>query len=238
MDSSSNPFLRGYTQFTITRMLLIDSGDGTGMCYRPPHFLHAKLPDTQLEGTFCQFNEDFAVIPERQALPESLLHQCPKAGFVFAVVRSITGQHGDSTVHIGDAHSADAAQELVRQLSFNTGHYSRAWEISSRHLPPLAMRWLERSAAGARSSINVLFYVFAISGTRGAIGCLLHSTPWTDAHLRIAEGFDSRILRETHERAQIPVSLLDVLHQAALADTRILIFDPDAPVLEGLPLYD
>ena len=29
-----------------------------------------------------------------------------------------------------------------------------------------------------------------------------------------------------------------VLHLAALADVRILIFDSDAPTLEGLPLYD
>ena len=38
--------------------------------------------------------------------------------------------------------------------------------------------------------------------------------------------------------AGLPGSLVNVLHLAALADTRILIFDPDAPALEGLPLHD
>jgi hypothetical protein len=238
MDTSSNPFLRGFAQFTITRTLLIDSSDGGGMCYRAPHFLHAELPDSQLEGTFCQFNSDFALVPERQHLPENLLRQCPKAGFVSAVVHSITAQNGTSTVHVGDARSAQSAQEILRQMSFNTGHYSRCWEISSKHLPPLSMRWLERCASGAALSADVLFYAFELPGTRHAIGCLLNSTPWTDGHLRNVAGFDSHILREAQEGAQIPMSLLNLLHQAAVADTRILIFDPDAPVLEGLLLHE
>jgi hypothetical protein len=36
----------------------------------------------------------------------------------------------------------------------------------------------------------------------------------------------------------MPESLVNVLLLAALADVRILIFDADAPVLDGLPLYE
>jgi len=31
---------------------------------------------------------------------------------------------------------------------------------------------------------------------------------------------------------------VEVLHLAALADVRMLVLDADAPVLDGLPLYD
>lgn len=36
----------------------------------------------------------------------------------------------------------------------------------------------------------------------------------------------------------MPESLLEVIQLAALADVRLLIFDADAAVLEGLPLRD
>ncbi len=238
MSTLSNPFLRGYTQLTITRMLLIDSRDGAGMCYRPAHFLHTDLPDSQLEGTFCRFGEDFALIPERQTLPDDLLRQCPHSSFVFAVVRSITALHGDSSIHIGDAHSAQAAQEVVRQLSFHTGHYSRCWEVSTKHLTPTSLRWLGCCAEGPPPP-GVLFQAFHIPGSQGAIGVRLQATPWTDAHLSDALGVDvdAAYLRQSHELARMPLNLIDVLSLAALADTRIVIFDPDAPVLAGLPLH-
>jgi hypothetical protein len=36
----------------------------------------------------------------------------------------------------------------------------------------------------------------------------------------------------------MPESLVEVLHLAALGDVRMLVFDADANVLDGLPLYD
>lgn len=35
----------------------------------------------------------------------------------------------------------------------------------------------------------------------------------------------------------MPESLVEVLHLAAVADVRMLVFDADAPILEGLTLY-
>ncbi|MGC8170117.1 hypothetical protein, partial [Salmonella enterica] len=32
------------------------------------------------------------------------------------------------------AYSAEAAREVVQRLSFETGYYSRCWEISSAHI--------------------------------------------------------------------------------------------------------
>ncbi|WP_443006640.1 DUF5983 family protein [Serratia sp. MMO-24] len=45
-------------------------------------------------------------------------------------------------------------------------------------------------------------------------------------------------MHQLHRDSGMPGSLLQLLHQAALADTRLLIFDPDAPVLQGLPVFD
>jgi hypothetical protein len=45
-------------------------------------------------------------------------------------------------------------------------------------------------------------------------------------------------LRQEHRAKGMPESLVEVLHLAALADVRMLVFDADAPVLDGLPLYD
>lgn len=39
---------------------------------------------------------------------------------------------------------AEAAENLVKRLTFETGHLSRCWEISSEHLPKEALDYLER----------------------------------------------------------------------------------------------
>ena len=54
---------------------------------------------------------------------------------VGAVVYAIHGDDFDGRpVHIGDTYSAEAAREVVQRLSFETGYYSRCWEISSAHI--------------------------------------------------------------------------------------------------------
>ncbi len=82
-----------------------------------------------------------------------------------------------------------------------------------------------------------LFEVFRLPRS-GALGVKLLATPWTDEHLQRIEGISAaQMLQECRERGVLE-SLLEILHLAALADVRVLIFDADAAVLEGLPLYD
>jgi hypothetical protein len=237
VNAQTNPFLRGYTQFNIGRILLVTSNEDVRMRYRPVHFLQAQIPDSQLECAFCHYGSDFALVPERQPLPSELIAQCPHTGFVLKAFHSITASQAGELAHIGDVYSGQEAQEIVRQLQFDTGHYSRCWEISTRHLPRPSLRWLE-DCADAPPSTNVLFYAFYIPGTRGALGVVLHATPWTNEHLSTAVGIDASMLRASQELAGMPLQLIHVLQQAALADARIVIFDPDAPVLNGLPLQD
>src|SRR5690606_41123000 len=57
-------------------------------------------------------------------------------------------------------------------------------------------------------------------------------------NLQHVEGITAEELRQEHRAKGMPESLVEVLHLAALADVRRLVFDADAPVLDGLTLYD
>ena len=65
----------------------------------------------------------------------------------------------------------------------------------------------------------------------------LIATPWTDANLQHVEGITAEELRQEHRAKGVPESLVEVLHLAALADVRLLVFDADAPILQALTVY-
>ena len=183
----------------------------------------------------CVFNNDFALITEDQDIPEDLDAQCQTEGVVRTVVYAVSGDDFGQPVHVGDTYSEEAAREVVRRLSFETGFYSRCWEISSAHLTPAAGRFLAELADIATPS-GFLFVAFRIPYSP-AIGVKLIATPWTDANLQLIEGITAEQLRQEHRNKGMPESLVEVLHLAAVADVRMLVFDADAPILEGLTLY-
>ena len=124
---------------------------------------------------------------------------------------------------------------MVRRLRFETGFYSRAWEISSAHITEEAGRFLAELADIATPS-GFLFVAFRIPYSP-AVGVKLIATPWTDANLQHVEGITAEELRQEH-RARACRSPSWKCCTAALADVRMLVFDADAPVLDGLTLYD
>ena len=71
-----------------------------------------------------------------------------------------------------------------------------------------------------------------------AIGVKLIATPWTDEHLKQVNGITADQLVQEHQSKGMPEDLIQVLQLAAMADVRILIFDADAFVLDGLPIYE
>ena len=235
MSYSTNPFLRGYSQLSVRRSLVIEPYRQHGLEYRPVHPIQAQYSDSELQFCYSKFNNEFALVPERDALPERLLSQCPRSGFIVGIVYTITGCQGHSGVHLGDAHSSNDAHRVVRQLSFETGRYNRCWEISSRHLSRLDRKWLWMYIRRSVQPPDVLFDAFELR-EGAAFGIRLLETPWTDENLRSTRGIDSSALHRGLEERAIPAALIRILEQAALADTRILIFDPDAPALIDLPL--
>ena len=125
--------------------------------------------------------------------------------------------------------------QVVEQLTFETGHYSRCWEISTGHLTNQASLYLADLADSGKPT-GLMFETFRVPGCF-AFGCKLYCTPWTDQNLAAIDGSTATQLLEEQLRAGVPESLVEVLHLAATADTRFLIFDPDAAELEGLQLF-
>jgi len=215
---------------------MITYEDDCPPCFRPLHPSQAHLPDDKVQLFPCIFCDDNALITEGQEIPEELAAEYHSFGTVRIVVYELTADDFGTPVHIGDAYSAEAAREVVDRLAFETGHYSRCWEISSAHLPTSAMQHLE-DLADADTPTGLLFETFRVPGSY-ATGCKLLCTPWTPQNLATTVGSDAETLRQDQLRAGVPESLVNLLHLAALADTRFLILDPDASVLDGLPVYD
>ena len=236
MPPDFNPFLRGYQNLRIDRSLCVTYEDDCPPVWRPLHPSQAHLPDDQVALFPCVFNNDFALITEGQVIPGDLEAQCQSEGVVRTVVYAISGDDFGQPVHVGDTYSEEAAREVVRRLSFETGFYSRCWEISSAHLTGDAGRFLAELADIATSTL-FLFIAFRIPYSP-AIGLKLIATPWTDENLRAVEGITAKRLMQEHRKKGMPESLMHVLHLAALADVRMLVFDADAQVLDGLPIYD
>jgi len=234
MTQNHNPFARGYRNLRTVRTLLITYEDDCPPVWRPLHASQAHLPDDDVARFPCLFGRDFALITEGQDVPDELANQCPNEGIVRTVVHAIEAKDTDGRfAHLGDLYSREAAREVIHRLRFETGFYSRCWEISSAHISEEAWNYLAELADSAKP-LPFLFVAFRIPCSP-AIGVKLISTPWTDEVLSATEGIDGAWrLHDEHRRAGMPECLVEVLRLAALADVRILIFDADAPVLDGL----
>ena len=236
--TASNPFARGYDNLHIERLLLITYEDDCPPCFRPVHDTQAHLPDDELQLFPCLFNDDFAIISEGHSISDDLDERCQSSGLVRQVIYAVMGEMLNERHHLGDLYSLEEAQAMVHRLSFETGHYSRAWEISTAHLPEAAMLYLEEWVSNfALRQTGLLFELFTLPDCCG-IGCKLIGTPWTDENLLNIEGNRYSSLRQEQLDAGTPEALVNVLYLAALADVRLLIFDPDAVVLDGLAIFD
>ncbi|NKA72578.1 ABC transporter substrate-binding protein [Ralstonia solanacearum] len=236
MPNSTNPFARGFQNFRIQRTLCIGQEDDCPPIWRSLHASQAHLSDEQIALFPCIFNKDFALITEGQAVPDELDTKCPSDGVVRLVAYGVIADDLDgNAVHVGDVYTEAAARELVQRLQFQTGVYSRCWEISTGHLTTGARRDLLALAEIAPPS-RALFTAFRIPGG-ATVGIKLSATPWTDANLQRTVGCTADALRNAHRDNGVPESLVDVLHLAGQADVRMLVFDADAPVLDGLKHY-
>ncbi|GAB5337066.1 DUF5983 family protein [Pseudomonas fluorescens] len=235
---ASNPFARGYDNLHIERLLLITYENDCPPCFRPVHDAQTHLPDDELQLFPCLFNDDFAVISEGQSISDDLNERCQSTGLVHQVIYAVMGEMFNEQHHVGDLYSLEEAQAMVHRLRFETGHYSRAWEISTAHLPEEAMFYLEGWVShSVPRQTGLLFELFALP-VCCSIGCKLIGTPWTDENLLNIEGKRYSSLRQEQLDAGTPEALVTVLYLAALADVRLLIFDPDATVLDGLAIFD
>lgn len=236
MSQLNNPFIRGYHNLRVVRQLLITYEDDCPPVWRSVHPTQAHLAEDQVNQFPCVFDNYFALITEGQKVPRTLEDQYKTEGIVRSVVYAVSGQEFDGTpVHVGDLYSEEAARQVVRRLSFETGFYSRAWEISTDHITEDSMRHLcEWVDIDTRPGL--LFVAFRVPYSP-VVGVKLIATPWSDENLQDVEGITAHQLQQEHLSKGIPEDLTHILQLAASADVRILMFDADAPVLDGLPIY-
>ncbi|OZB56150.1 MAG: ABC transporter substrate-binding protein, partial [Lysobacterales bacterium 13-68-4] len=142
MSQKPNPFLRGYWNLKIVRTLSISYEDGSPHVWRNIHPSQQHFSDEELVSSSCIVSSDVAVVSNSpEPLGAEALAECDAGegvggeGVIGAVVYAIHGEDFDGRpVHVGDTYSAEAAREAVQRLSFETGYYSRCWEISTAHI--------------------------------------------------------------------------------------------------------
>ncbi len=242
MSQNPNPFLRGYWNLRVVRMLSVSYEDGSPHVWRTIHASQAHLSDSDLIASPCIVTRDFALIQRgAESISTERMAECDAVegvsgeGVIGAVVYAIYGDDLDGhPVHLGDTYSAEAAQEVVQRLAFETGVYSRCWEISSAHITEETGHYLS-SLADLATPEAFLFIAFRVPYSP-AIGIKLIATPWTDQNLQDVEGITAEQLRQEHRNKGMPDDLAQILELAGQADVRILILDADAPVLPGLAL--
>ncbi|WCM86827.1 DUF5983 family protein [Acidovorax sp. NCPPB 3576] len=235
MAPQDNPFLRGYQNLRVSRILCITCSDDHPPLWRPLHPSQVHLTDEQVIQSRCRVGRDFAIVLQGNTTDVERAWPALE-GIVRFVTYSVVGDDFGQPVHVGDAYSLEAAREVMRRLTFETGLYSRCWEISCAHLSEAAYRHLE-ALADSRESRDSIIAAFRIPGSP-AIGIKLIATPWTDANLHSIFGLSAHQLRQEHIVQGMPPSLADVLHLAGQADVRMLVFDADARRLDGLAVHD
>lgn len=207
MSQIDNPFKRGYQNPRIVRTLLITHEDDCPPVWRPLHARQAHLPDDQVALFPCLIGRDFALITEGQDVPDDLEALCQTEGIVRTMVYAVNAEDIDGQpMHVGDTYSEEAARELVRRLTFETGIYNRCWEISSAHLTEEAGRYL-CELADIATPTGFLFIAFRVPYSP-AIGIKLIATPWTDAGLQHVEGITAEQLRLEHRTKGVPECLI------------------------------
>lgn len=177
-------------------------------------------------------------------VPSSLLPLPPLAVFSAWVVSPVTdcvanvstSKSPRCLLAVRHAARSIGADEVVKRPTFETGSYSRCWEIRSAHITEDAANCLSEFADIATPT-GFMFVAFRLPYSP-AIGVKLTATPRTDDNLQHVEGITAAQLRQEHLDHGMPGHLVEILHLAAQADVRILIFDAEAPVLDDLPVYE
>ena len=154
MSQNPNPFLRGYWNLKIVRTLSISYEDGIPHVWRNIHPSQQHLSDEELISSSCIVISDFAVVTNgSEPVSAEALAECDAdegvngEGVINAVVYAIHGEDFDGRlIHVGDSYSVEAARKVVQRLSFETGYYSRCWEISSAHISPETGQYLANLA--------------------------------------------------------------------------------------------
>lgn len=110
---------------------------------------------------------------------ELIVHDLQAGSTVREMSYVIHAQDQEHTLVLGIQPTLELARDIVQRLSFETGHFSRCWEISAEHLPEDVLNQLFLM----RTDLHALQLEFFENANQSVIGCKLRNTPWTDQHL-------------------------------------------------------
>lgn len=161
-----------------------------------------------------------------------IVHDLQPGSTVRELSYVIHAQDQDQSLVLGVQPTWEQAQGIVQRLSFETGHFSRCWEISAEHLPEEVLNQLFLM----RTDLHALQLEFFQNANQSVIGCKLRNTPWTDKHLELLNTCPAA-LRQQQLDYGLSDEFVEILHLAGQADVCFLLFDPDAAFLDGLPIF-
>ena len=160
-------------------------------------------------------------MPQRHGIARNLVH-------------AVMAEEAASCRTSATIYLEEAAREVVRRLRRDRvpqpclGNQFGAHHRGGRL--PLANLRRHRHAEG------FLFVAFRIPYSP-AVGVKLIATPGRMRTCSMSKASPPKAAAGAPGKG-VPESLVEVLHLAAFADVRMLVFDADAPVLDGLTLYD
>ena len=233
--ATSNPFIRGYQDLHIRRDLLITNDSNYQPIYRQLAADQEDLSDDQLVGHYCVFGDTHALVIEPEEISEEQDALYPTDGQVRAVVYAVRASENGEELHLGDTESLARARGLLKRIQFETGFYSRSFEITSAHLPDDEWNELQDLVQHADTQ-QLMFECFSLPDS-DAVGFKLHCTPWTDEHLAYACASSLSDIEAAMDSQGFMPETIRVLGLAGQADVRILILDPNGCLLEGLPQF-
>lgn len=241
LNSPANPFTRGYKDYVITYLVSIVDTHTHKLQQLPLHDLQQDLDPSELVGETGSYCHDFVLLDNDPNIPENLWGKCNRTCVIVNIVYRVTASQHTSQVacHLGDFASKEEAQALIDNIAFKTGEYSRCWEISSSHLSQEAIEHLYQAIASQKDYDSLMFNLFVLpSVDSSCIAVKLLATPWTNRLLTYQFNLTVNHLRALQVAAGLPECFINILQLAAMADTRLLVFDPLARPLAGLPIYE
>lgn len=230
----NNPFNKGYDRFSIDRTFVITSKKSDRLIYREMSKDQQNLEDWQCFGKPCLFDSSQVYLLDSHKTPVSPETQ---SGQIVSIIYEICGYSNRFCSHIGDAITMSAARNVVDQLSFIPGHFEKCWQISDKHLPASAFSVLQGLFCERRPQNNLLEVFPMHAGSAMGIEFLLPQTRnrATDLQNEYAQFRRDLALLLGEQSLEC---LIELLFLAYIAGTRMLILSEQAPVLEGLAVFN
>lgn len=239
-----NPLAIGYSKVTWKRLVRFVDNENVCIETLPLHPSQEDIDSSELLGEQGYFGEQYVVVDRSDTeLTRAAQKACPSYCTIDCAVYRIEGvpfDNPDSIHHIGDVDDLIEAQNVVKNLTSKSGRYGRIWEINSCHIPYVDYQILAGAYMHGNTYADCLFEVFPFPVNEiPCVGIKLIGAPWNDETVKLNLDITYQDLyNRCLDLEGLSESFVELLHLAGKTDTRVLVLDPQAARIEGLPLYE